>query len=259
MNIELASFGRAALFLGIPFVFMVFYLQWKWAKDCDHNIQLLIAQTAGSGKFKLAPKKGGTVEIKNPNTKTTRIWAINELATIDVTYPGLGFIPKFMQKSIRMAIVSEEDWEPLLNRSPHKRKVASPDMVEAFKLIAEGSDEATKAKIMSLLSDVSTSPTREMIASPAFLGNLMQEKISELAITISQDIINPLLEAVAKLKQQVSPAIVYIGLGLIILLQVFSVYRVAPMGEQVDKVTQELQVIKDSLGIKTIAPVQQAK
>jgi len=226
---------------------MVVYYQWKWAKTCKENIHVLVVQQGGGGDYFLAPKTGGEISIKNPHNNTTRTWPVNELSTIDVLYPGVGFVPAFLQKTIRLAIVHEGDWEPLLNRSPHLQKVASPDMILAFEKLAESSDQAIKGKIAELLKGVSTSPTREMIGSPAVLGNLMHEKVSELAVTVARDIINPLNEVIKKLGARINPTIVYIGLGLIAVLLAYTVIQVVPA---VSNMVEEISAIKQALGVK---------
>lgn len=257
MEIDAGSFGRAALFLGVPFVLMVFYFQWKWAKDCTNYVRVLVAQLGGSGAFFMAPKTGGEVSIKNPHTGTTRTWPINELSTIDVLYPGVGFVPEFMQKTIRMAIVNEGDWEPLLNRSPHLRKIASPDIVMVLEKIRDNTTNGElKSTLIGVLDGISTGPTREMIASPAVLGNLFQEKISELAVTVAKDIINPLNEAIKKLGERLNPVIVYIGLGLVLVLMVYLVFQIKPIIDKLDgmgnigTIARDISLIKQSLGIK---------
>ena len=250
MEISLDSVGRACIYLGVPFVLMVFYFQWRWARVCGKNIQLLVVEQGGGGSFQLAPKTGGSVDIKNPTTGVVRTWALNELATIDVLYPGVGFVPSFMQKQIRMAIVNEGDWEPLLNRSPHMRKIASPDMVEGFQEIADGAENKTKMAIMALLNGVSTAPTREMIASPAVLGNLIQERITELAVTVAKDIMNPLAEAIKKMGRQVNPLAVYIGLGLIVILLGVLIYKLFPVLESMEEMTSGMNIIKQALGVR---------
>ena len=238
-----------AFYLLLMLVGTVVYSQWQWARTCKNNTQVLVAQLGGGGAFFLAPKTGGEVSIKNPYTETTRTWPINELATIDVLYPGVGFIPAFLQKTIRLAIVNEGDWEPLLNRSPHMRKIASPDMVIALEDIAEKLSASTtkepgpKEKILELLVGVSTSPTREMIASPAVLGNIAHEKVTELAATVAKDIMNPLTEAMRKLGRQINPTILYIGLGLVIAISLFLAYQVLPLAE-------DIAVIRQALGVR---------
>jgi len=241
---------RAGLYLGVPFVLLVFYFQWRWARVCTKNIQLLVVEQGGGGSFQLAPKTGGSVAIKNLTTGITRVWAINELSTIDVLYPGVGFVPGFMQKQIRMAIVNEGDWEPLLNRSPHMRNIASPDMVKELQKIAEVAGGGTKKSITALLEGVSTSPTREMIASPAVLGNLVTERITELAVTVAKDIMNPLADAIKKMGRQVNPLVVYIGLGLIVVMLGFMIYTLLPVLEGMEGMVDGMNIIKQALGVK---------
>lgn len=240
------------VYLGTLFVIMVVYYQWKWAKTCKLNIQILVVQQGGGGDFQLAPKAGGSVSLKNPHSNTTRTWPVNELSTIDVLYPGVGFVPAFLQKTIRMAIVHEGDWEPLLNRSPHLQKIASPDMVKAFMIIAEAAGGKTKEQIVGLLEDVSTSPTREMIASPAVLGNLMQERISEIVATVAKDVFDPLREVLKKLGKPLNPIIVYIGLGLIAILVVYVAFQITAFKEVGDlsDLMKDIALIKTSLGVK---------
>ncbi len=66
MEISLDSVGRAFLYLGVPFVLMVFYFQWRWARVCEKNIQILVAEEVGGGSYQLAPKTGSGVSLKNP-------------------------------------------------------------------------------------------------------------------------------------------------------------------------------------------------
>ena len=231
------------VYLGTLFVSMVVYYQWRWANTCKNSIQILVAQQGGGGDYSLVPKEGGSVTIKNPNTNTTRVWPVNELTTIDILYPGVGFVPGFLQKTIRLAIVSEGDWEPLLNRSPHRQKVASPDMVaELLDIAGTSSNAVLKERIDKLLEGVATAPTREMIASPAVLGNLLQEKISELVAAVSKDLMAPLTEAMRKIGQRVNPTIVYVGLGLTVLLLAYSIYHMVTL-------TANVELIKQSLGL----------
>ncbi len=227
MEIEIASVGRAFLYLGIPFVLMIFYFQWQWARTCNKNIQVLVAQKGGGGAYKLAPKDGGSVSITQKDG-TTRVWPINELATIDILYPGVGWVPAFLQKSIRLAIVNEGDMEPMLNRSPHRVKVASPDVV-AFLLEIAGDDPEAKLAIQvnKFLEGVSTGPTREMVADPATLGSLMRSMVMNALATVTDD----LMEALKGVRSQlarvagINSVYVYGGLGLIIVLVGFLIYQ----------------------------------
>jgi hypothetical protein len=250
MTIDLLpSLGRAAAFIGIPFLIMIFVLQYKWAKTCNENIRVLVAQKGGGGAWELAPKDGGIVTITNSRDDSVRTWPVNELATIDVLYPGVGFVPAFMQKTIRMAIVNEGDWEPMLNRSPHRERIASPDVVEFMKAIAEQSSPATKAEIMRVVGTLATGPTREMIADPAVLGNLMRSSVMKALATVSNDLLDVLKSVNAKLTNIVgpNPTVVYIGLGVIVIMLAVLIYFVK--SSDTSSVMNDLELIKKALGV----------
>lgn len=239
------------LYLGTIFVLMVVYYEWKWANTCKNNIQVLVAQQGGGGAFVLAPKDGGIVAINNPQTNSVRSWPINELATIDILYPGVGFIPAFMQKTIRLAIVNEGDWEPMLNRSPHREHIASPDIVKLLTdmAAADTTDEATKKQLAILIPKLATGPTREMIANPATLGDLMRNSVLKALATVSSDLMELLKSVNSRLGKVMgpNPTVVYIGLGLIVILLVFLIYKTSA-GNLVD-VNHKLDVIQQALGI----------
>ena len=257
MEIELASFGRALFYLGVPFVIMVFYFQWRWAKTCDNNIRVLIAEKGGGARWMLAPKEGGKVTIHNTDTDEDRVWPVNELATIDVLYPGVGFVPAFMQKSIRLAILNEGDWEPLLNRSPHRQKIASPDVVNFIRALGKRSDATAKTKeaIESFLNGVSTGPTREMVADPATLGNLMRSVVLKALATVSNDLMDALKSINTRLARfaGLNATIIYIGLGLILILNAFAIYQlmqVAPSLAEASEIAPKIDAIQKALGIE---------
>lgn len=240
-------------YLFILFVLLVVWCQWKWAKICKENIEVLVAQQGGGGAFMLAPKEGGTVEITNPKTKITRVWPINELATIDILYPGVGFVPAFLQKTIRLAIVNEGDWEPMLNRSPHQEKIASPDIVAFLVDLAKEANEATKKSIEQILKGVRTGPTREMIADPAILGGLEKSSVLKALATVSDELTDALRAVLTKLSKVVNlnPTIVYIGLGLAVILSAVMIFLVFPVVSGLEELIDEVAKIKQSLGIQT--------
>lgn len=254
IQIEIASIGRALLYLGIPFVLMIFYFQWQWARTCDKNVQVLVAQKSGGGVYRLAPKDGGRVEITHEDG-TVRIWPINELATIDVLYPGVGWVPAFLQKSIRLAIVNEGDWEPLLNRSPHRTKIASPDVVAFLEKVA-GDDPATELATLvnEFLEGVTTGPTREMVADPAILGSLMRSNVMSALATVSDDLMEALNGVRAQLARVagINSVYVYGGLGVCIVLLGFIIYQMmqgqapVPSTAILDKLNQ----IQNALGVQ---------
>jgi len=240
------------LYLFVLFVLMVVYYEWKWAKTCKNNIQVLVAQQGGGGDFFLAPKAGGQVTIKNSQTNEERTWALNELATIEVPYPGVGFIPAFLQKTIRLAIVNEGDWEPMLNRSPHREKIASPDVVEFLQSLAEDTEDAKKkAVITKMVKGLATGPTREMIANPATLGDLMRSSVMKALATVSTDLVDLLKSVSAKLGKVVgpNPMIVYIGLGLIIILLAVTLFQIMPIVSSIGDLSDKLDAIMKASGV----------
>ena len=174
------------LYLVIILVAMIIYYQWQWSKRCGTSVRVLVVQPGGDTETEYAPKSGNYVALPVPESNTVRLWPINKLSTIDMLYPGDGFIPRFLQKKIKTVIVDSEDWEPMLNRGSYSRNVASPDVVSAIRDLADDYTEA-KDDLMSLADSLSTAPTRDMVASPAVLGNIMKEKVSELAVTISRE------------------------------------------------------------------------
>lgn len=205
------------LYMMALLVGMVTYYQWKWAQVCKHNVLVLVQKSDGHGDFELAPQDGGSVSLKNRANNTTRLWPINELATIDVPYPGVGFVPNFLQKQIRMVIVSETDWEPLTNRSPN----------------------------------------HEMIASPAFLGNLMHEKITEAVITVNKEMLDSIANVTKRLGKMVSPVMFFVGIGIVAIISIFAVYSTAQIASKTDSALDEIHQIQRSYGIQPIHPQEQ--
>lgn len=194
------------MYLAIIFVIMVVYYLWKWSKTCRENVKLLIVRSDGSSDEILVPKEGGSVTLQNPKTGLTKMWPINKLAAIDMMYPGVGFVPKFLQKTIRTVIVDEDDWEPLINRDPN----------------------------------------RDMIASPAVLGNLMNEKITEAVIRVNKEMLDSIAGLTKRLKQMVSPTQFFIGIGIVAIGVIALIFLVVPgMGDM----AESIDAIKTALGV----------
>ena len=250
MNLMWFQPWHVFLYLFVIFVVMVVFYEWRWAKTCSENIQILVAQTGGGGEFKLAPKtSSGSISLTNPNSNTVRTWPINELATIEVPYPGVGFIPAFLQKTIRMAIINEGDWEPMLNRSPHMDKIASPDVKDFMlnELLPKITDGPLKARLEKLIGDIATGPTREMIASPAVLGNLINEKITEAVMTVNKEIFDRVEGLMRRLSKLINPNVVYVGLGLALVGIIVVIFMLGNL-------QTDLEAIHRALGITTPVP-----
>jgi hypothetical protein len=210
-EVESVFFGPLAyaFYILAVLVSMVLYYEWSWAKTCKTKVLVLIQKSDGHGDYELVDQAGGSVSLKNPNSNTTRIWPINELSTIAVPYPGVGFVPTFLQKTIQMVLVSESDWEPMTNRSPNK----------------------------------------EMIASPAVLGNLMHEKITEAVITVNKEMLESVSGIVKRLGKMINPTIFYVGMGVILVGLVFVVFQLLPIVEQINTATDSLNAIQRALGV----------
>lgn len=178
----------------------VVWLQWKWARTCKNNILVLVQRAKGSGDWELAPVTSNSITLpRNPDDKdsaSTQLWAINELSTIDVLYPGVGFIPKFLQKQIRMVVVSEDSWEPVTNRSKD----------------------------------------RELVSSPAFLGNLMNEKITEAAVAVNKEI----MDTFKKLGRILNPTHFYVSIMIVLAMLIFLIVKIIPILEAVEALSEAL-------------------
>ena len=245
------------LYLFVLFAAMIAYYQWSWARKCDKTVKVLVVKPDGSTDTEYAPKSGGYVTLKSPGSNTTRLWPINKVSAIEMLYPGDGFIPEFLQKKIKTVIVDEEDWEPLLNRGSYAELVASPDVVKVLRMLADSHPDVTE-DLTALADSLSTAPTREMVASPAVLGNLWLEKLAELAMTISQETLDKLAGLVNRLATIPNATAVYAGIIGILALLVLVIYEGLPVISvlrelDVGAINSDLQAIKGALGI-TLAP-----
>lgn len=119
------------------FVMMVSYYQWRWHNKVDHFVKVIVRESDGSSTTDYAPKSGTSVTLTDPKTGLSKTWPFTDVCTIEMLYPGDGFIPVFLQKKIRTLIVDANDWEPLLNRGSYSEGVASPDVKEQVHDLAE--------------------------------------------------------------------------------------------------------------------------
>tara|TARA_Y100000310_G_C20670663_1_gene810089 strand:- start:1391 stop:2164 length:774 start_codon:yes stop_codon:yes gene_type:complete len=240
------------VYLFVVLVGLIVYYQWQWMRQCDNFVKVIEVKSDGSSVTSYAPKRGSSISITNPHTEQTKLWPITAVTTIEMLYPGDGFIPVFLQKKIRTVVVDENDWEPLLNRGSYSTMVASPDVKALIAGVAETlSDGDAKTTLSYLTDNLKTAPTREMIANPAILGNIGKEKVSELAVTVAKDIMNPLQDAIKKLQKQLNPTIVYIGLGLAVILLGYTIYLLEQVGSSgVGNMANDIGLIKQALGVK---------
>jgi hypothetical protein len=249
---------NAGLYLGIPLVLSTFVAMFMWERTCRTKTRVIVIKAAGGSENLYADKEGSEVTIPNKALGVTRTWPINSLATFPTSYPELGILPKFLQREIQTVIVNENDWEPVSNRSPHRTKIMSPDAVEFLRDIAD-KYPAVADSIDNYLEGVATGPTREMIADPAILGALKASSVMKALASVSDD----LLEALKGIRNQLArfaglnATIVYIGLGLVVVLQGFIIYQmyqtggtdIVALNEKVDAIMNALG-ITNTLGVK---------
>jgi len=260
-EVEANYFGwHIITYLVIIFAVMIGVYQLIWSRKCSKYVKVLVVKSDGSTETEYAPKSKGYVALTSPNDNTTRLWPISKLSAVEEDYPGDGFIPKFLQKKIKMVIVDEVDWEPLLNRGSYSHGVASPDVVRDLRDVVadiqEGQPEIAQS-LTEYINSLATAPTREMVASPAVLGNIVKEKVSEMAVTISKDTFDRLDSVIKKLDKIPNAMIVYIGLGVIAILVVVSFMQSGGFGGETELtgIRADLQAIKDALGAAgTVVP-----
>jgi len=258
MTIDIGqSLLNVLIFMGPMIVIGTLILQWQWARTCDRSVRVLVAQKIGGGKWMFAPKGASDVTVKFDDG-AIKTWPMNELATIEIPYPGVGFVPKFMQKNIRLAVVNEGDWEPVLNRSPHRRKVASPDVVVFLEQLADGLRESSpdvSKSIDEMLDGVSTGPTRELIGDPAVLGALKANAVMKALAEVSNDFMEMMRKVSAQLTRLTgpNPTIVYVLLGVGVIVSaivLFQVLQIAPALQDATGMVGKVDAIYKSLGIK---------
>ena len=256
---------NAGLFMGIPLILLIFAAMWKWERMCRKNIKVLEIKEGGGSEVFYVLKQGGEVSIINKEMGVTRTWPINQLATIPMPYPELGILPRFLQREIQTVILHEGDWEPVLNRSPHRDNVASPNVVKLL-LDLKGqitetdtprpTDADTLRRLEGVLEHVTTGPTREMIASPAILGAIKASSVMKALATVGDDLMDMLKGLRAQLMRVagLNPTYVYILLLLNLALLGFVLYQVMQGGSNDPALMEEINRIRAALGIQAPVP-----
>lgn len=253
MTIDVGQGLMNAMLFMLPMAIIAgLFGMWWWERTCRTKIKVVVIKTAGGTTIEYVPKEGDDVTIYNPTSGITRTWPISKLATIPVPYPDLaGLLPRFLQREIQMAILIEGDYEPLLNRSPHRQKIMSPDVIATLEALKEEKPDIATV-IDGLLDGVSTSPTRELIGSPDVLGALKISSVMKALASVSDD----LLEALKGIRNQLSrfaglnATYIYIGLVLVLIMQGFILYFVVSSGSlDVATLSQKVDAIYNTLGL----------
>ncbi len=223
---------NALLYMGPMAVIAGLLAMYFWERTCRLKLKVILVKTAGGTDVHYAGKEGDSVTLSNPKTGWSGTWPISSLATIPLPYPDLaGLLPRFLQREIQTVIFVEGDLEPLLNRSAHRENVASPNVVNALQdamTLLPDTAEGGKlvVQIQSVLEHTATGPTRELVASPDWLGSLRKSTALKALASVSDD----LMEALKQIRNQLArfsglnSTYVYIGLVLILVLLGFNLY-----------------------------------
>jgi hypothetical protein len=223
---------NALIFMGPMAVVGGLVAMYFWERTCRLKIKVIQVKTAGGTDVHYADKEGDSVTLSNPKTGWSGTWPISSLATIPLPYPDLaGLLPRFLQREIQTAIFVEGDLEPLLNRSAHRENVASPNVVnalqEAIELLPDTAEGGKLvAQIQHVLEHTATSPTRELVASPDWVGSLRKSTALKALASVSDE----LMESLKQIRNQLArfaglnSSYVYIGLVLIIVLLGVNLY-----------------------------------
>lgn len=234
MTIDVGSgLLNALMYMGPMAVIGGLVAMFFWERTCRTKISAILVKTAGGVDRHYTDKEGDNVTLSNPKTGWSGVWPISDMATIPMPYPDLaGLLPRFLQREIQTAIFIEGDLEPLLNRSAHRYNVASPNVAnalqEALELLPKDTEEAVKlsAQIEHILANTATGPTRELIASPDWVGSLRKSTALKALASVSDD----LMESLKQIRNQLArfaglnSTYVYIGLVLIIILLGVNLY-----------------------------------
>jgi len=229
---------NALLYMGPMAVVGGLVAMYFWERTARLKVKVILVKTAGGTDVRYADKEGNSITLSNPKTGWAGTWPVSDLATIPLPYPDLaGLLPRFLQREIQTAIFIEGDLEPLLNRSAHRYNVASPNVAnalqEALELLPKDSEEAVKlsAQIEHILANTATGPTRELVASPDWVGSLIKSTALKALASVSDD----LMEALKQIRNQLArfsglnSTYVYIGLVLILVLQGITLYYIVQM------------------------------
>ena len=230
-----------------------------WERTCRLKIKIIQVKTAGGTVVCYAEKEGDSVTIGNPKTGWSGTWPVSDLATIPLPYPDLaGLFPRFLQREIQTAIFVEGDIEPLLNRSAHRYNVASPNVAnalqEAMEMLPDSAEgDRLAAQIKDILNNTATGPTRELIASPDWVGSLRKSTALKALASVSDD----LMDALNQIRNQLArfsglnSTYVYIGLGLTLVLVGFNLYYTLQGGPaDLGDMKAKIDAIHNALGIK---------
>jgi len=239
---------NALLYMGPLAIIGGLVCLYLWERTCRLKIKVILVKEAGGTVPYYVDKEGSSVTLSNAKTGWTATWPISDLATIPQPYPDLaGFLPKFLQREIQTAIYIEGDVEPVLNRSSHRSNVMSPNVYNLLMDIADGctEDDPVRSKIVEITAKAATGPTRELIASPDWVGALRKSTALKALASVSDE----LLDALKGIRNQLArfsglnSTYVYIGLALILVMVGIDIYYTVQLA-QVTEITDQADLIE---------------
>lgn len=254
-----AGLFNALLYMGPMAIIGLLVSMYFWERTCRTKIKVIFCRSAGGVDTRYINKEGDSVTINNPKTGWSGTWPVSGLSTIPLPYPDIaGILPRFLQREIQTAIFLEGDLEPLLNRSAHRENVASPNVVNILAQVQsmlpdseEGRD--TAKEITYILEHTATGPTRELVASPDWLGSLRKSTALKALASVGDDLMDTLNGIRSQLSRfaGLNSTYVYIGLALTVVLLAFLLYFQFQGGAaDVVKMAEDITRIKDALGIE---------
>lgn len=197
------------VYLGIIFVIMICWLQMRWDKESRTNILVLLQKAKGDGDYYLVPIDDNKVNLVNKNTGESKLWGINELSTITVPYPAIGFLPRFLLKQIKLVVLSDETWEPITNRS------------------REG---------------------KTLVMTPKFIGNLVNEQITKALAMVNQEMLD-FIKGIGKILNPTHFYVYAgISIGLLV-WNLMLVSKLGNLTETVGELQAIVNVLKAGLGL----------
>jgi|TARA_Y100000310_G_scaffold76443_1_gene72922 hypothetical protein len=187
---------------------VIVFWQWKWTRFCENNTLVWMRSAQGGIRRFAIPKIGNSIDIKTTDKDGNvigKVFPITEINTILVPYPGIGLVPTFLQKQIQLTILDEENWEPALNFNKNHKA----------------------------------------IASPTFLHNLINEKITGFLINFTQEVENKL----RLLSNILNPTHYYIISGITLATVAFLVSKIIALETALATTNEGINLLKTGLGL----------
>ena len=209
------------IYVYLVIVFLLFqgYRLWRLNRIVETN-RLVLLQSKTRGRYLLVPKEPNSINIQV--TLKDKVSGKDEVIT--KTWPLTDFnvitVPypqgngfSFLKRDIEYTEIDERDWNPITN----------------------------------------TSDNREVIASPVFLGNLINERVTASIVTMGKEVV----DAIKGIGKMINPNHFYLAVIMILAAVGFVIYQIMPVVTQLKDViltvatnTEKLDLVMKALGIE---------